>query len=477
MIVPAAVAAADVATAAVGADVLDAGGNAADAAVAAALAACAAETIYTGLAGGGFAVHWDAARETASIVDFFVTVPGMGLSRPVAAMEAISVSFGAAPLEYHVGAATVAVPGNPLGLYETHRRFGRLDWPSVVNPAHRLADGGVSLSAQKAVGLAVMAEAMCHGAEGRAAYAPRGRLLGPGERLKHPGLENAFAVLRDEGPAPFYTGDIAHAMVELVSESGGALTADDLVAYRPEVTSARSVSFAGHTVHGRTDLLDLPGTLAALPADVGDRSPPERVQTWVRALLAGHGPAEGTGTSNVCAVDDEGNACVITTSLGLGSGDWVPGYGLHLNSMIGEGELMVSGAGVGSRVPSMMSPVIATDAHGLSAAAGAAGGSRIRSAMIQVLTGVLAEGLEPSHAVQRARVHPVSSTDEVIAHVEPGLGEEVLSVLRADGLSVREWPDTSAYFGGVSVVARRGAAADPRRDGAVAMASAAPGGR
>ena len=468
MIVPAAVAAADVATAAVGADVLDAGGNAADAAVAAALAACAAETIYTGLAGGGFAVHWDAEREAASVVDFFVTVPGRGLTRPVAPMEAISVSFGAAPLEYHVGAATVAVPGNPLGLYETHRHFGRLDWAAVVNPAHRLASGGVSLSAQKAVGLAVMAEAMCHGADGRAAYAPRGRLLGAGERLWHPGLENAFAVLRDEGPDAFYTGEVAHAMVDLVAAGGGALTIDDLAAYRAVVAPARSVGFAGHTVHGRTDLLDLPGTLAALPPDLGDRAPAERVRDWVRALLGRHGPAEGTGTSNVCAVDDEGNACVITTSLGLGSGDWVPGYGLHLNSMIGEGELMVTGAGVGSRVPSMMSPVVATDARGLSAAAGAAGGSRIRSAMVQVLTGVLAEGLDPAHAVQRPRVHPVPSTDEVIAHVEPGLAGEVHAVLRADGLSVREWPETSAYFGGVSVVARDGAAADPRRDGAVA---------
>jgi gamma-glutamyltranspeptidase/glutathione hydrolase len=188
----------------------------------------------------------------------------------------------------------------------------------------------------------------------------------------------------------------------------------------------------------------------------------------VRALLGRHGPVDGTGTSNVCAVDHDGNACVITTSLGLGSGDWVPGYGLHLNSMIGEGELMVSGAGVGSRVPSMMSPVVATDGHGLSAAAGAAGGSRIRSAMVQVLTGVLAEGLDPVQAVERPRVHPVTSTDEVVAHAEPGLPSEVHAVLRADGLSVREWPDTSAYFGGVSVVARAGAAADPRRDGAVA---------
>lgn len=466
--VPASVAAADIATAAVGADVLSAGGNAADAAVAAALAACAVETIYTGLAGGGFAVHWDAATQAATVVDFFVAVPGRGLTHPVAPMEAISVSFGAAPLEYHVGAATVAVPGTPLGLFETQRRFGRLTWPSVVAPAHRLAEGGVSLSTQKALGLAVMAEAMCHGEDGRAAYAPRGRLLGAGERLWHPGLAEAFAALRDEGPTVFYTGDIARAMVTLVAEAGGALTEHDLADYQAVVSPARAVSFAGHTVFGRTDLLDLLGTVADLPNDIASLTPAERTRAWVRALLREHGPADGTGTSNVCAVDGDGNACVITTSLGLGSGDWVPGYGLHLNSMIGEGELMVAGAGVGTRVPSMMSPIVATDTSGLAGASGAAGGSRIRSALVQTLSGVLAEGVGPREAVDRARVHPVRSTDEVVAHVEPGFPAQALDALRADGVSVHEWPETSAYFGGVSMIARGGAAADPRRDGAVA---------
>jgi len=464
------VAAADVATAAVGAEVLSAGGTSADAAVAAALAACAAETIYTGLAGGGFAVHWDSREQTATVVDFFVDVPGRGLDRAVAPMQAIHVSFGTAPLEYHVGAATVAVPGNPAGLAELHGRFGRLPWDMVVQPAYQLAAGGVSLSTQKAVGLAVMREAMCLGEAGRAAYAPRGRLLGPGERLRHRDLEKSFALLRDEGPTPFYTGPIAEAILEVVTAGGGALTEPDLAAYRPRVEPARVVRFAGASVHGRTDLLDLLGTMAALPSDVGAGSMPDRVAGWIRVLLdpARSALHSGTGTSNVCATDAEGNATVVTTSLGLGSGDWVPGWGLHLNSMLGEGELMVGGARVGSRVPSMMAPIVATDQVGLLAAAGAAGGSRIRSSMLQVLCGVLAEGLDPESAVQRPRMHPLHTTDSVLVHLEPGWDDEVAALLRAEGLVLQQWVTRSAYFGGVSVITRDGAAADPRRDGAVA---------
>lgn len=469
-----AVAAADVATAAVGADVLSAGGTAADAAVASALAACAAETIYTGLHGGGFAVCWDAAGATATLVDFFVAVPGLGLDRPVAPMSAIHVSFGAAPLEYHVGAATVAVPGNPAGLYEVHRRFGRMPWAEVVQPAYELAAHGVSLSEQKALGLAIMREAMCLGEEGRAAYAPRGRLLAAGERLWHRGLDRSFALLRDAGPDPFYRGEVADQVVDLVAQAGGALTHADLRAYRVVADRARAVPFASGVLHGRTDLTDLLATMTRLPPDVADLSLHARVVAWVRALTSG-GPVTGTGTSNVCAVDDAGNGCAITTSLGLGSGDWVPDYGLHLNSMIGEGELTVGGVDVGERVPSMMAPVVAADADGLLAVAGAAGGSRIRSAMMQVLCGVLAEGVPPDEAVARPRVHPSQQDDMALVHVEPGMPRSVLDALRAEGLTVAEWESRSAYFGGVSIISRDGAAGDPRRDGAVATPPLAPG--
>ena len=60
----------------------------------------------------------------------------------------------------------------------------------------------------------------------------------------------------------------------------------------------------------------------------------------VLALLAAlDGPSLDGDTTNLVTADDDGNVCVLTTSLGLGTGDFLPGLDLHLNSMLGEVDL------------------------------------------------------------------------------------------------------------------------------------------
>jgi gamma-glutamyltranspeptidase/glutathione hydrolase len=113
---------------------------------------------------------------------------------------------------------------------------------------------------------------------------------------------------------------------------------------------------------------------------------------------------------------------------------------------------------------SMMSPSIGVDGSGLTLAIGAAGGTRLRSALVQVMTGVLDEGLSPGEAVERPRLHPADS----VVQLEPGFSHEVPAALEEAGFTVRSWPARHHYFGGVSLVNRTGAAGDPRRSGAAA---------
>src|SRR5256885_12907576 len=138
----AAVAAGHPATTAAGIEILADGGSAADAAAAACLASCVAETVMTGLLGGGHAIVYDAATGRARNLDCFVAVPGLGAARRKAQLLELEVPFGTELVHYAVGIASCGVPGVAAGLDELWRSHGRLDWPRLIAPALRLPRAG-----------------------------------------------------------------------------------------------------------------------------------------------------------------------------------------------------------------------------------------------------------------------------------------------------------------------------------------------
>ncbi|MGH2972937.1 MAG: gamma-glutamyltransferase [Gaiellaceae bacterium] len=157
------------ATAEAGAEILAEGGTAADAAVAAGLASCVAETVMTGLLGGGHAIYWDAAAGQARNLDCFCAVPsGSG-----AELIGLDVPFGEELVHYAVGAASCAVPGVPAGLRALWEAYGRLPWRRLVEPALRLAREGVAMPPAHASCLAMLAPVMTM-REGAHMYAPGG---------------------------------------------------------------------------------------------------------------------------------------------------------------------------------------------------------------------------------------------------------------------------------------------------------------
>ncbi len=445
----AAVAAGHPATADAGAELLRAGGSAADAAVGASLVSCVAETIMTGLLGGGHAIYYDASTGAARNLDSFVAVP-TGQGEP---MQELEVRFGEETVRYAIGASSCGVPGVPAGLDELWRAHGRLPWTDVVAPALRVAAAGSVFTTAHAACLRMLEPVMTM-REGARVYAPGGGLLGPGETLAQPGLVRALELVRDEGPRTFYEGSIAQALLELVRERGGTITASDLSGYRATWSAPLAVEFAGRRILTRGGIGGVREALGALRAPFG---PDELLEVLDRP-----GPGGGQ-TTNISVVDAVGNACVLTTSLGLGSGDWVPGLDLHLNSMLGEVDLVREPLHPGARMESMMSPSLAFDAGGLELAAGSAGGTRLRTALVGVLAAVLAEGVDPQPAIDRPRFHPVGE----VVNAEPGVDEAWLQTLERRGRTVRRWPAPHHFFGGVSIVARGTAGADPRRSGAV----------
>jgi gamma-glutamyltranspeptidase / glutathione hydrolase len=452
--VNAAVAAGHPATAAAGVELLEAGGSAADAAVGACLASCVAETVMTGFLGGGHAIYWDAGSGQALNLDCFCAVPsgtGGGLLE-------LDVPFGEELVHYAVGPASCAVPGVPAGLDSLWREYGRLPWAEVCAPALRLAHEGVPMPPAHVACLAMLEPVMTM-REGGRIYAPTGTLLEAGDTLAQPGLVRALELVAEEGAQSAYEGSIAESLLELMAEREGLVTRDDLQAYGARWSDPVETAYAGNRFLTRAGLAPVGPALERLPP-LRDLPQPHRMLALFDALEdASQGSAH---TTNLVAVDREGSACVLTTSLGLGSGDWLPGLDLHLNSMLGEVDLVVGPLEPGARMESMMAPSLALDGEGPVLAIGSAGGTRLRTALVTVAAGILDEHLEPQAAVDRPRVHRAAG----VVNAEPGIDESALGELESRGLTVRRWPARHHYFGGVSLVSTRGAAADSRRSGA-----------
>jgi gamma-glutamyltranspeptidase/glutathione hydrolase len=446
------VAAGHPATADAGVEILRDGGSAADAAVAASLASCVAETVMTGLLGGGHAIHWDAATRTAENLDGFCAVPSGG----GAELVHLEVPFGAELVHYAIGPASCAVPGVPALLGELHARHGRLPWRRLCEPALRLARAGVAMPPAHVACLQMLEPVMTL-REGARMYAPGGQLLQPDDVLHQPGLVAAFEALALEGAATAYTGTIGDALLALSAERRGLLTRADLAGYRTRRQTPLELRWRGRTILTRgglsgmrsaLDRFDVPGTLALVDAVDGAHAPE-------------------THTTNLVAVDGDGNACVVTTSLGLGSGDWLPGFDLHLNSMLGEADLLHGDVRPGMRMHSMMAPTLVLVGRDLELAIGAAGGTRLRTALLTVLAGIVDAGLDAQAAVDAPRIHPAGG----VVNAEPGADEAALGALESRGRTVRRWLERHHYFGGVSAVGRSGLAADPRRSGAALRAA------
>ncbi len=367
------VAAGHPATAEVGAEVLADGGTAADAVVAMGLASCVAESVMSGLLAGCHAIVFDGSR--ASNLDGFAAVPAASGD-----MLEVPVPFGDEVVVYEIGPASCAVPGLPAALGELWERLGRLPWKRLVEPALGLARVGVPLPEMHQRSLDMLA-AVLSLERGEAIFTREGRVLRTGELLEQPGLVECLEALADEGAASVYRGSLAEA---LLAVDGVVLTAEELREYRPIWSDPVLVEYRGRRVATRGGLSGVPELLPALPRLAG-LSETDRALALVEALQTAD--TGGEHTTNMAAVDGHGRACVLTHSLGVGAGVWIPGFDVQLNNLLGESDIAVGDPGPGDHLESRMAPALAFDAEGLELAIGSAGATRLRTALSTVLGG------------------------------------------------------------------------------------------
>jgi gamma-glutamyltranspeptidase/glutathione hydrolase len=474
-------------TAQTGADTLRAGGNAVDAAIAAMLASFACEPLLNALGAGGYMLVVPPDGRPV-LLDFFVAAPGRGAAaHQRAELLPVEISFGDAVQVFNIGVASVGAFGLPAGVCAAAERFGTIPLGELVKPAARLARDGVALNAEQAYVVELLGGIVTSTPESSALFAPTGSLLKQGDTIRQPELADALERLGAEGAAPFYTGDIAEAIVEWLAERGGLLGAEDLAAY--EVVDREPVAAS---YRGRTVLTNPPpsagGILIAHALASLKRKPPDPVAIAdaMEATQAARTPEFLDGlddpsfvdqflqsssrlgsTTHIATLDADGWACSVTCSNGASSGVIVPGTGVHLNNMLGEQDLNPLGFhrhAAGRRLPSMMAPTVVVNNGAPELVLGSAGSNRIRSAILQTIVRVIDEGYAAGDAVTAPRLH----FEDDIVYVEPGIDTTGLEIA---GRTLARFRERNLFFGGVQAVAREPSGAftgggDPRRGGA-----------
>lgn len=240
------VSAADPRASEAGAEMLRAGGSAADAAVATMLALTVVEPQSSGIGGGGFFVYRDDKGEVTTIDGREVAPAAARATRFLGANGRAMGMDVAVP-----GGLSVGVPGSVALAAEVHRRHGRLPWAQLFAPAIRLARQGYTVSPWLAASLQGMERRWADFPQMRAIWFIDGRPARAGETIRNPALAATLELVARRGPSAFYTGPVARQIVAAVRSAPrnpGDMTEADLAAYRVAPRDALCTTYRAHRI-------------------------------------------------------------------------------------------------------------------------------------------------------------------------------------------------------------------------------------
>jgi gamma-glutamyltranspeptidase/glutathione hydrolase len=512
----------------IGLEVMRRGGNAVDAAVTCAFVQGVMDPQMCGIGGCGVMLVHSPKRGDA-LLEFYATA---GARAREDQWENLFIREAADRYGYvlegwvnDVGYQSVGVPGTVAGLFEALTRFGTISWEQAIAPAIPLARDGIEVSGfmhgywttDYGPDVVPNAQRISATPAARAIYTRDGNLFAIGDRLVQADLARTLERLSRDGPDTFYKGEIADAIATDFAANGGYITKEDLTGYRVNVTEplrgsyrGLAISAAGPPAGGLTLLqmlnflegydigsLGWPSTesarllVEAMAWAVADRevhvADPRFVDipTGVladkqyaakarEAIGAGANAHDRSDTTQVCAIDDEGNAVSLTHTLGSASGVVTPGLGFGYNDYMncfdprpGTPNSIRPGK---TRV-TMMTPAMVFDKNRLRVCIGAPGGTKIVTGILQVLVNLLDHGMSPVEAVGAPRVDFQGD----IVQAEARIPLVVTERLEKLGYRVnRRTLNYDSYFARPQVIAADGAghlhgASDPRKDGGTAL--------
>ena len=202
------VSAADPRASEAGRAILRAGGSAVDAEMAMMLALTVVEPQSSGIGGGGFLIYHDAKTGKVHTIDGRETAPA-------STRETRFVDANGKPLpfmESFPGGLSVGVPGNIALMAKAHRKWGKLPWARLFDPAIRLASEGYSVTPALATRLSQIRKLWGDFPQAQAIYWKDGAPRAVGDRIVNPALAELLRSVAKRGADAFYKGENARAI-------------------------------------------------------------------------------------------------------------------------------------------------------------------------------------------------------------------------------------------------------------------------
>ena len=230
-------------------DVLREGGSAVDAAIAANALLGLVEPTMCGIGGDVFALLWDPGAGAVVGLNGSGRSP-RGLSLEEHRRRAVNGQI------WLRGAASVSVPGAVEGWGRLHRRYGRLHWKRLFEPAIAAGEDGTPVAQTIAavwrsnVAALVSDPRVEETANMQAVYAPGGATPAEGQIYRNPDLARTYRLIAEGGPEAFYDGEIATIIAAYFKRIGGWMTREDLAGHASDWTAPLKTDYRGVEVYG-----------------------------------------------------------------------------------------------------------------------------------------------------------------------------------------------------------------------------------
>jgi gamma-glutamyltranspeptidase/glutathione hydrolase len=418
-------------------------GNAFDAAVAAAFTLSVVEPSMSGIGGRLQAIYHKSSGKIGG-VDASTQVP---------------MNYKASDEKYSYGYKTIGIPGVVAGLLKLHENHGSLPLEKVMAPSIEYAEKGYQILPLEAY-RQQSAKNIFKEFEGTRIHFlhENGNSYKAGDLIIQKTLSETLKQIAINGKSGFYEGEVALKMVEDIQSNGGILTLDDLKNYKALDSEVLKGTFEDTEVYS----LNLPsyGAITIQILQIMDQlSKPNSEESWAKYFnsstalaysyrnyqqnpdslskildydlakewakkieedalqLAENNmniiPESWTAsighTTHLTAADDQGNVVSLTQTIGPNMGSKVASkdlgflYAVSLGGYLGE-------YNPGDRLNSHISPTLFLKNGIIHLAIGAAGGSRIITAITQVAHRYLSQKNNLNKALYLPRVYPFEDT-------------------------------------------------------------------